>query len=364
MNTSVANTDGYGYELWKTDGTAGGTELVRDIRSGSSGSYPGETAVITGMLYFAANDGVDGEELWRSDGTSNGTYMVKNIRPDAASSEPEHLTPLSNTLFFAANDGTYGVELWRSDGTSNGTYVVSDIRSGASSSSPDYLVRVDDAVVFAATDGINGKELWRSDGTSNGTYMVRDIRPGPSGSWPKDLYYAFDEQRLFFSAGDGTHGCELWESDGTHAGTRMVADLMPGPYSSSPGPFAESGGRLYFAATTPNTGTELWCAMTEVVDSDGDGAPDWAEDVAGTGDDNSNSVFRVTLFRVQGNMAVLVWSSVAGRTYTVEAAPSLLGPLNFVELTNDVPATPPVNFYIDPSWSGEYRYYRVKARRQ
>ena len=33
------------------------------------------------MLYFQANDGMNGIELWRSDGTSAGTNLVKDINP-------------------------------------------------------------------------------------------------------------------------------------------------------------------------------------------------------------------------------------------------------------------------------------------
>ena len=59
-----------------------------------------------------------GFELWKSDGTSGGTVMVKDIDPGATGSIPSYLTNVNGTLFFAANDGTHGYELWKSDGTS------------------------------------------------------------------------------------------------------------------------------------------------------------------------------------------------------------------------------------------------------
>ena len=43
-----------GRELWKSDGTAAGTELVQDIRSGSLSSYPASLTDVDGRLYFTA----------------------------------------------------------------------------------------------------------------------------------------------------------------------------------------------------------------------------------------------------------------------------------------------------------------------
>ena len=87
-------------------------------------------------LYFRANDGTNGQELWKSDGTANGTMMVKDINNGSGGSDPSHLTAVGNTLYFRANDGTNGYELWKSDGTANGTMMVKDINNGSGSSYP------------------------------------------------------------------------------------------------------------------------------------------------------------------------------------------------------------------------------------
>ena len=65
------------------------------------------------MLLFMGNDGVNGHELWKSDGTPNGTEMVKDINSGASGSNPRHFTQLGNAVFFRANDGQYGDELWK-----------------------------------------------------------------------------------------------------------------------------------------------------------------------------------------------------------------------------------------------------------
>ncbi|MCP6756291.1 hypothetical protein NL533_32190, partial [Klebsiella pneumoniae] len=68
------------------------------------------------LLYFAADNGSDGVELWKTDGTDTGTEMVSDIHP-FDSSNPMDMYNLSDTLIFVADDGN-GFELWRTNGTS------------------------------------------------------------------------------------------------------------------------------------------------------------------------------------------------------------------------------------------------------
>src|SRR5262249_25534352 len=76
-------TDGaHNSELWKSDGTTACTVLVKDVNPGSTrydGTYLGELTAVNGTLFFTANDGVHGQELWKSDGTAAGTVMVKDV---------------------------------------------------------------------------------------------------------------------------------------------------------------------------------------------------------------------------------------------------------------------------------------------
>ena len=73
-------------------------------------------------------------ELWQSDGTTGGTVLLKDINPGPGSSDP--VTPFSanveGEIFFSANDGEHGVELWESDGTAAGTVLVADAIPGTS----------------------------------------------------------------------------------------------------------------------------------------------------------------------------------------------------------------------------------------
>jgi ELWxxDGT repeat protein len=295
-----AATSSAGRELWKTDGSAAGTVLVKDIRAGKDDafqeSFPTpldpEFTPAGNTTFFVAEDGSHGPELWKTDGTGAGTVLVKDIRPGRTGSAPRQLTALGNLLLFAVDDGAgAGLELWRSDGTDAGTVQVKDIdpRAGAGSN-PDGLVASGGRVYFAATTEAAGRELWSSNGTTDGTVLVKDVRAGTAGSNPANLFDAagtlyFDASadsdvrptlwktagtaastaqvspllvdptvpmaRLgtsVFFASSATGDPELYKTDGTPAGTSRVADVYPGGQGSSPRDLTVLGQNLYFVA--------------------------------------------------------------------------------------------------------------------
>jgi ELWxxDGT repeat protein len=280
----------HGVELWKSDGTARGTTLVKDINTVPGNSNPNDTTgavnrgaeveklfVVGKTLYFRANDGTHGVELWKSDGTARGTTLVKDIntaapattttackrqKSCAGSSWADDMTLVGKALYFRANDGTHGVELWKSDGTARGTTLVKDINPSSASTASDTgnLVAVGKTLFLSANDGTNGLELWKSDGTEAGTTLAKDINRGPADSDPDQLT-AFGGL-LLFRADDGVHGSEMWGSDGSNANTALLVDLQPGAVGSEPGELTTSGRFLYFAASNPSAGEELWAVPT------------------------------------------------------------------------------------------------------
>ncbi|MFQ5525978.1 MAG: ELWxxDGT repeat protein [Thermoanaerobaculia bacterium] len=250
----VADNGVHGYELWKSDGTVGGTSMVKDIVAGSG--FPAIGSLVAGAdkVFFSANDGVTGNELWKSDGTPGGTVLVKDIVPGGAFSAPAELTLLGSTVFFSAATPS-GRELWKSDGTSGGTVLVKDINPGFASSLPNGLTAVGSTLFFAAFTS-TGMELWKSDGTSAGTAAVKNINPGFASSFPTNLTALGSE--LFFVATDGLLGDELWKSDGTFSGTVLVKDIKPGAGSSAASHLTASGNLLYLSADDGLVGKELW----------------------------------------------------------------------------------------------------------
>ncbi|MGB0787857.1 MAG: ELWxxDGT repeat protein, partial [Candidatus Poseidoniaceae archaeon] len=159
--------------LWKTDGTESGTVKVQDSVNYNPPGNPCDLTVFDNSLYFRAQGYVPtshGYELWKTDGTASGTVLVKDIRSGSSSSSPNGFRAVGDTLYFYADDGTHGYELWKTDGTASGTVMVKDINSGSGHSSNSQgiipsFVAIGDTIYFIANDGINGRELWKSDGT-------------------------------------------------------------------------------------------------------------------------------------------------------------------------------------------------------
>ena len=85
--------------------------------------------------------------------------------------------------------------------------------------------------------------------------MVADLFPGPVSSNPAGIQ--IHGNRLYFAATDPVRGRELWSSDGTAAGTGIVAEVMPGDRSSNPAMLCIADTQLFFGAENPVAGFEL-----------------------------------------------------------------------------------------------------------
>jgi ELWxxDGT repeat protein len=263
-----AGNSTHGVELWKSDGTSGGTVMIKDIHLGpGDGVYFAKNfAILNNELYFEGgyeNSGLLAIGLWKTDGTESGTKLVKAV------SVMTNLTCVNDLLYFYAFDegglignSLYGQEIWRSDGTSAGTYMVKDIKPGTGSgvTSGTMFKGINGKIVFAASDGTTGLELWASDGTSSGTQLIKDIYPGTQPG----LYTNFNTSEtvngyLYFMADDGDVGLELWATDGTPSGTFLVSDLYQGTNNdSSPSYFYNFNGNVFFTAQTKYIGREFW----------------------------------------------------------------------------------------------------------
>jgi ELWxxDGT repeat protein len=241
----------HGVELWKSDGTASGTMLVKDMITGSASSNPGSLTDCNGTLFFSGYDAASGYELWKSDGTAAGTMLIKDIWPGASNSSPTNLTDVNGKLFFTADDGTHGLQVWKSDGTAAGTVQLSSLAWGPSS-----LTDVNGTLFFASANGVSS-ELWKSDGTAAGTVLVKSFVPNPLTDYWTPRYLTNANGTLFFTTYDPTHGIEIWKSNGTTAGTVMVKDINPGANSSGDSLLTNVNGTLYFFAGGAS-GSGLW----------------------------------------------------------------------------------------------------------
>ena len=105
-----AQDDAHGLELWRTDGTAGGTSLVRDVAPGPESSAPYFLTQAYGRTWFCASDPAHGAELWSSDGTEAGTRLEADVEPGPRASVPSGLVVAGNRLVFLS--ALWPDELW------------------------------------------------------------------------------------------------------------------------------------------------------------------------------------------------------------------------------------------------------------
>jgi ELWxxDGT repeat protein len=202
----VADDGTHGRELWKSNGTAKGTVLVSDIQPGAGSSFFTFPSVLTnrdGTLFFGADDGTHGSELWKSDGTAAGTMLVKDINPGSAESYPALLTLSGGHLFFSADDGVHGRELWDppvASGSISGNVFEDLADNGVGADDPPIagrpvnLFRDDgDGTFEPGTDVLVARQQTRADGgydfrrLAAGNYFVQqELPPGWVQTVPAD----------------------------------------------------------------------------------------------------------------------------------------------------------------------------------
>jgi len=228
------------------------------------GGLPGQFLGAGDVLYFVANDRVHGNELWRSDGTEHGTQMVADVCPGECGSRPQLLGLLGETLYFWADDGEHGVELWRSGGEASTTSLFSEICAGPCDGTypagPLAAYRLapvgfyGGSLFFEARPGApddvtRGSELWRTDGTLNGTKKVLDLCPSgvcTVAGGPLLTFEVLDQSLLVGVAATEAETFGLWRLDQPAGAPQRVSDAVA-PFSEMIG----LGDQVIFLAFSP-----------------------------------------------------------------------------------------------------------------
>ena len=222
--------------------------LVHDF-NGSPGSPTALTMVgpasITragDRIVFIASSEAEGAELWVSDGTQQGTELVADVGPGRVSGlgighppfqQLQPLIPFGQRVAFAS-----GPALWVSDGTLAGTHLVFE-------GTPTSLMEQGGYLYFLTphTTDYRYEILYRSDGTREGTQPVRTVLRPPFGG---------TSQILRLGSGIAVLTEDSWlRSDGTTAGTQVICP------KNSALEVAATGNALYYTATTANGTTSL-----------------------------------------------------------------------------------------------------------
>lgn len=238
--------------LWKTDGTAGNTALVKAF-----GSPIVQTVAAGGNVYFAGDDG----GLWKSDGTANNTTLVVDLVTISNGSKPHRFSAFGNKIVFVASDAVIGERWYVSDGTPAGTVKLTDAAPGVCN---PYVAGA--TLYFCAADA-GGEELWTSDGTAAGTQRWMDLNPGPYRSAPSNL--ALVGNKLFFTAYEGV-APSLYFAD-----TGLPNPPPPMDGGTSSGASSGTSGSSSGAASSGSTSTS---ASSSGANADADATANGADD--------------------------------------------------------------------------------------
>jgi ELWxxDGT repeat protein len=228
-------------ELWRTDGTPAGTQLV----FGTPHGYEGMVAA-QGCAFAFATDATGFHHLLRTDGTAAGTRLLPmNSRPDQSS-----IAPLgANAVVTGALRPPFAntIETYVTDGSVAGTNQLLQNQSRPGVRSAGRSTAVGEALLFVAETAATGSELWRTDGTAAGTQLVQDFAPGPANGISDVVTFRGE---AWFLAGN-----RLWRSDGTAAGSSIA--LQPDPTASYLFGLVATDDWLVFASTS-TLSQRLW----------------------------------------------------------------------------------------------------------
>lgn len=288
------DTPGLGRELWKSDGTPGGTELVKDINPGPAGSSPDLVgAALDDKIVFSAITADDDRELWVTDGTEAGTEQVTVLNPNGRGADTA-LGVWGDDFYFNTGEDIGG-ETWKSDGTVSGTVRVDEL-GGFGGMIPLEDVFITGSNGIYASDGgefdlvvdigfNNGiasgglawftswnedtsqSELWRSDGTIDGTWRLLTEAGAPVGLETGGIAFA-----------EVSGPTQIWVSDGETVSP--VTDRAWGAQINWPRNLTAVGNDIYFRAGDGVAGAELFklaippgLNVREVDDIAGEGGP-------------------------------------------------------------------------------------------
>jgi trimeric autotransporter adhesin len=222
--------DGSTCNFYKSNGATGGSTILHNWTTGSQ--LVDNFYVFNNQLYFVViYDSFAKTELWKTDGTAAGTVLVKQIFAGAnyinsySDAKTFSFLTLGGKFYFHFRATSFSgtprlLSFWSSDGTTGGTSALATYNLPLTGTIPSYSMNEaeSNAAIISATetmftffDATHGLELWKTDGTVANTQFLYDINPGLANSNPAGLQ-SFNNA-IYFSATNGSSGQEFWKFD-------------------------------------------------------------------------------------------------------------------------------------------------------
>jgi len=189
-------------ELWRSDGTESGTYEV--INLGDNEAFiplvPRKKVLFKDLVYYIGGTNDTGFQLYKTDGTLGGTEEISKIDEweNGQVYFQSDLVATDNFIFFTAGRA-FNRQLWVSDGTTNGTREIVVNQNGEAT--PERFILFKDKLIFFA----NGDEPHYVDVNTLSSTSEEDaeftinIFPNPANSQiqidtqlPIRTYYVYD----------------------------------------------------------------------------------------------------------------------------------------------------------------------------
>jgi ELWxxDGT repeat protein len=232
-----------GGPLFITDGTVAGTQ---SFESSTSATNP---VFVDTSLYYR-----DGSTLWRKP-LSNPAAAPTQIVLPSGMNQLEVIGAFGTSLMVTAITPTTEEALYRINNTGNSPVLVHDFASDRVDLAPGYSAG---SLFYFRERSTN--RLWRTSGSVGGTLDVSPFS-GNGGDVPfgiPKIQAVAAGSRLVYIHRTPTTGLELWASNGTVAGSAMLVDTAGGTARAGPIPLARVGNTQFYEADDGINGTELW----------------------------------------------------------------------------------------------------------
>lgn len=219
-----------GRELWSTEKNSSTSTILKDVNEGKIDGLANyrldfSSTTLNGNLFFIGADENSAGEIWKSDGTTGGTVKITNNLNGGF----QKLTTVGNFIYFLRKPSEYILEVWKSDGTTSGTVMVKgDIPVW---NRPTFQGKINNTFIFTNQIFSSNKvKVWRSDGTAEGTFPLTDAIDGNgSGVNPYDdqvgtaalSQYLEMDNKLYFVSRKLLH-----VTDGTLENTKSISNLF------------------------------------------------------------------------------------------------------------------------------------------
>lgn len=217
-------------ELWGSDGSSAGT-----VSLGGSLPvlFPEGPIEVAGEAWLRGTNAT-GPQIWRTDGTIGGTQRVTGF-VDSHRVNARVVGRVDGRPVIVATDPTIGRELFTIDPGTGTVTPLADLAVGTEGSDPEDVVVIGNRLLFSADiREARGRELHVSDGTTAGTRRVLSdsgaIVRDPSG-------FARNGTSVFFQASSFPAGAELWSLDTDSFDTALVdryGTACAGPGQTAP----------------------------------------------------------------------------------------------------------------------------------